>query len=420
MHRAADTPPVPGWNNASVRPWVLIVAFVVPLIAIGGLILGIREGKDELAQDVAPPAGQATGTAPAEDEPNSDASARVRLAGVGRFNEPLYVTAPPQDRRRVFVVEKNGRIRVIEGGKRKATPFLDISGEVSKGGEQGLLSMAFAPDYATSGLFYVSFTDRNGDSRIQEFKRSSSSQNRADKSSRRQVLFISQPFENHNGGLVLFGPDKLLYIGMGDGGAGGDPDNRAQNLDSLLGKMLRIDPRQSGSRPYSIPDSNPFVGRGGRDEIYAYGLRNPWRFSFDRRTGDMYIGDVGQDAIEEIDFGAKGANYGWSCFEGTRRYDGSRRCSDPVGPIKQYSRSGGACSVTGGVVVRDPALGNVRGRYVYGDFCRGQIRSFKAGRRATGDRSTGLNVEMLSSFGEDARGRVYVTSLNGPVYRLRD
>ena len=186
---------------------------------------------------------------------------------------------------------------LLLGGKRVSRPFLNLSAEVTAGGEQGLLSMAFAPDYAASGRFYVYFTDRGGDQRVQEFRRSSGSPNRADKSTRRPVLTMADPYPNHNGGLLLFGPDGLLYIGTGDGGAGGDPENRAQNLDSLLGKILRIDPRPAGSSAYSSPASNPFVGRAGRDEIYAYGLRNPWRFSFDDRNGNLYIGDVGAGPV---------------------------------------------------------------------------------------------------------------------------
>ncbi len=202
---------------------------------------------------------------------------------VGRFDNPVYVTAPPGDKRRLFVVEQTGRIRVLVGGKRRSKPFLDLRRDVTFGGEQGLLSMAFAPDYAKTGRFYVNFTDRNGDTRVQEFQRSKGNPNRANRASRRAILFVNQPYPNHNGGLVLFGPDGYLYVGMGDGGAGGDPENRAQNLDSLLGKMLRIDPRPGAALS---PPSNPFVGRAGRDEIYSYGLRNPWRFSFDRKTGD--------------------------------------------------------------------------------------------------------------------------------------
>ncbi len=269
----------------------------------------------------------------------------------------MLVTAPPGDTRRVFVVEQGGTIRLLSGGKRVRRPFLDISSDVTAGGEQGLLGLAFAPDYARSRLFYVYFTGRDGNEKVQEFRRSSRSANRASKSSRRQVMSMADPYPNHNGGNLVFGPDGYLYIGTGDGGSGGDPENRAQNLDSLLGKLLRINPRGRGSSSYRSPKSNPFVGRAGRNEIYAYGLRNPWRYSFDRRTGDLYIGDVGQDSVEEVDFAprdeARGRNFGWSCFEGNRRYDDSRNCPNAVGPALAYGRSGGECSVTGGVVSRD-------------------------------------------------------------------
>jgi glucose/arabinose dehydrogenase len=406
-----------------IRTFLLLLG--VPLLLMGALIVGLRIGEDELADSVAPPPAEQNGGGSGEPSDGGSASARgVRLQRIGTFRDPLYVTAPPGDRRRVFVVEQSGRIVLLLGGKRVRRPFLSLAGEVTAGGEQGLLSMAFAPDYARTGLFYVYFTDRTGNQRVQEFRRSPDSPNRADKSSRRQLLVMDDPYPNHNGGLLLFGPDDLLYIGTGDGGSAGDPENRAQNLESPLGKILRIDPRRRGSSPYRSPDSNPFVGRGGRNEIYAYGLRNPWRFSFDRRTGDLYIGDVGQNSLEEIDYarrgGARGRNYGWSCFEGRRRFDGDRSCPGATPPILQYGRSGGECSVTGGVVVRDPRLPALAGRYVYGDYCTGRIRSFRVrGGRATGDRGHDLRVPELSSFGEDARGRVYATSLSGPVYRLR-
>jgi glucose/arabinose dehydrogenase len=398
-----------GW-----RMFLLLLGGTVALLA--GMVIVVHAiTSDE-------PAGpQAGGPAASPGSPGAGTARKgVRLARVGRFDSPVYVTTPPGDRRRLFVVEQAGRIRVLVGGKRRSKPFLDLSGDVSSGGERGLLSMAFAPDYARTGRFYVDFTDRSGNTRIQEFHRSAASPNRADRGSRRQVLFVGQPYPNHNGGLVLFGPDGYLYVGMGDGGSAGDPQNRAQNLDSLLGKILRIDPRP-GAR--LAPPSNPFVGRPGRDEIYTYGMRNPWRFSFDR-NGDLYIGDVGQDTREEIDYARRGAaagrDFGWSCWEGRRRYDVSRSCPNPVAPVLDYGRAGGECSVTGGMVVRDRALPALAGRYVYGDFCTGRLRSFQiSGGRATDDRALGLTVPSLSSFGVDARGRVYATSLNGPVYRLR-
>jgi glucose/arabinose dehydrogenase len=230
---------------------------------------------------------------------------------------------------------------------------------------------------------------------------------------------------NHNGGLLLFGPDDLLYVGTGDGGGAGDqhgPRGNAQNLGSLLGKILRIDPRPDGGRPYRVPTSNPFAGRSGaRPEVYSYGLRNPWRFSFDRRTGDLSIGDVGQGAVEEISFvrSGKGRNFGWRPFEGRRRYTSGESAPGHVRPVIQRFHSRGNCSITGGVVVRDPGLPALRGRYVFGDYCRGRIESARLSPgRARQQRATRLRVDQLSSFGEDARGRVYVTSLSGPVYRL--
>jgi glucose/arabinose dehydrogenase len=397
------------------------VLAVAVLIGAGVLVVVLQDGDGE-AKPTTSATGDTTGTTTQGDGAGAAARA-VKLKRIGSFESPLYVTSPPNDRRRVFVVEQGGRIYLLLGGKRLKRPFLDVSGDITAGGEQGLLSVAFAPDYSRTGLFYVNFTDRNGDTRVQEFRRSSANPNRADRASRRNVLFVDQPYPNHNGGLNLFGPDRLLYIGFGDGGSGGDPQNRAQNLDTLLGKILRIDPRRSGSKPYRSPTSNPFAGRSGRDEIYAYGLRNPWRFSFDRKTGDLYIGDVGQNRFEEIDYAkrgtARGNNYGWSCFEGKSRYDSSRSCPNAVSPVLIYPLTGGNCAVSGGVVVRDPGLPQLAGRYVYGDTCRGQIRTFRiSGGTATGDRALGPKVSNLSSFGEDARGRVYLTSLDGPVYRL--
>jgi glucose/arabinose dehydrogenase len=294
------------------------------------------------------------------------------------------------------------------------------------GSEQGLLSMAFAPDYAKTRRFYVNYTARDGMQVVAEYRRSRASRERA-LGRGRTVLRYDGVESNHNGGLVTFGPDGLLYIGTGDGGGADDQHGErgnGQNLNSLLGKLLRIDPRPSGGQPYSVPSSNPFVGRAGaRPEIYSYGLRNPWRFSFDRSTGDLTIGDVGQDAIEEIDFASKGAasgvNYGWRPFEGRRRNFGEP-APGAVDPVIELSHNDGNCSVTGGHVVRDSSLIALVGSYVYGDYCKGQLRAARLGPgSATGDRALGLpTVDSLSSFGEDARGRVYVTSLDGPVYRL--
>jgi Glucose / Sorbosone dehydrogenase/PASTA domain len=353
------------------------------------------------------------------------------LALVGTFAAPTYLTAPPGDAERLFVVQQAGRIRVVRNGTVLPVDFLDLTSLVLSGGERGLLSMAFAPDYATSGRFYVYYTARDpvGELRIEEFHRTADP-DVANPGSRRTVLAIDHPRGNHNGGQLQFGPDGYLYIGTGDGGAAGDPDRNGQNLGTLLGKILRLDPVGS---PYVIPPDNPFVGvPGAQGEIWSYGLRNPWRFSFDRQTGDLVIGDVGQGSWEEIDFvptGAgrgRGANFGWGCWEGRHVYPpnvGRPDCtplpSNHLPPVLEYSHARG-CSITGGYVVRDPALAPLLGRYVYGDFCDDRLWStILAVPDAQDDLETGLSVPSLYSFGEDACGRVYALSGAGPVYRLQ-
>lgn len=353
-----------------------------------------------------------------------DGAGGVRLEKLGDFDQPLYLTQAPGDRGHLFVVEQTGKVQVLSDDGTSPKPFLDLSNEVSCCGEQGLLSIAFAPDYAKSGLVYVDYTDRAGDTRVVEYRRSSSDPLTVDPASRRVVLRVNQPFPNHNGGLVLFGPDDLLYVGLGDGGSEGDPDRTGQDLGTLLGKVLRIDPRAGGGRPYSVPASNPFVDRpGARPEIYSYGLRNPWRFSFDRLTQAFSVGDVGQNRFEEIDLvrrgAGRGADFGWSAYEGFARFNTDQTAPDAVPPVLAYSHDDG-CSVTGGYVVRDTSLRSLYGRYLYGDYCAGELRSFPAepDRQATDDRPLGLDVPSLSSFGEDDAGRIYATSLDGPVYRL--
>jgi hypothetical protein len=352
------------------------------------------------------------------------------LALVGTFSSPTYLTSPPGDAERLFVVEQGGRIRVVRSGAVLPTAFLDLTSLVLSGGERGLLSMAFAPDYASSGRFYVYYTARapSGQLVVAEYRRTTNP-DVADPASARPVLTIPHPVSNHNGGPLQLGPDGLLYIGTGDGGGGGDPDGNGQNLETLLGKILRINPVGA---PYAIPSDNPFVGQAGRDEIWSYGLRNPWRFSFDRQTGDLVIADVGQGSWEEIDFmptGAgrgRGANFGWGCWEGRHVYApnmGRPDCSplptNHVPPVSEYSHARG-CSITGGYVVRDPALAPLAGRYVYGDVCTAPVWSVVLGvPDGRDDRQTGLSMPSLYSFGEDACGRVYALSGSGPVYRLQ-
>jgi glucose/arabinose dehydrogenase len=339
---------------------------------------------------------------------------------VNGFDNPLYVTAPPGDSR-LFVVEQTGRVRIIANGAVLQTPFLDLRSRISSGGERGLLSIAFHPSYATNGFFFVNFTDSNGDTRVERFHVSANA-NVADAASSTLIIGVAQPYANHNGGLVMFGVDGMLYIGMGDGGSGGDPLGHGQNRNSLLGKMLRID--VSGTLPYTIPPSNPFVGQAGmRGEIWALGLRNPWRFSFDRQAGQLYIGDVGQGVYEEVNVVAAtqaGLNYGWNTMEGTHCYNaGTCNRTGLTLPLVEYSHSDG-CSVTGGYVYRGSRLPELVGRYFYSDYCSGWLRSVRiVGGVATSPRDWGItSVGNITSFGEDAGGELYVTSANGSVYRI--
>jgi len=381
------------------------------------------EAGAEAAQQEAP--GAAVRKAPAQPA-TAAASSGVRLQKVGSFDSPLYLTSPPGDRRRLFVVEQGGRIMVIRGGKTLAQPFLDIRSLVTSGGEQGLLSVAFPPDHARTGLFYVYYTDKDSNQRVVEYRRATP--DRADPRSARLVLRMEDHESNHNGGLLKFGPDGLLYIGTGDGGGGDDQHGsrgNAQDLGSLLGKLLRIDPRRGTTgAAYGIPRSNPFVGRdGARGEVYSYGLRNPWRYSFDRSTGDLSIADVGQDNVEEVDFtrrgGGKGANWGWRSLEGTRRNIAEPATGARL-PVIEHTHAAGFCSITGGYIVRDRNVPALYGRYLYGDICDGRVRAarLRPGHRTVG-KPLGLPaVETLSSFGEDASGRVYAVSLSGPVFRF--
>lgn len=354
----------------------------------------------------------------------------VGLKKVGQFDHPVYVAGAPGFPKLLFVVEQPGRVEVLSGGRRVPHPFLDLRASVGyDGGERGLLSIAFPPDYRQSGSFYVYYNDDAGNIRIDEFKRAGAT--RADPGSRRRVIEVPHPVNaNHNGGQMQF-LDGLLYFGTGDGGSGGDPPNNAQNKDVLLGKLLRIDPRPSDGRPYSVPSTNPFVGKPGRDEIYSYGLRNPFRFSFDTVSAvqpRIAIGDVGQNRFEELDYttvaAASGANFGWDALEGFAPYtEENSGTADPGGttkPIFAYSHSrDGSCSIIGGYVVGDRSLRSLYGRYVYADLCEGELRSLVPHlKRAGGDRKLGLAVESPTSFGEDDAHHVYVASLSGPVFRL--
>jgi glucose/arabinose dehydrogenase len=345
------------------------------------------------------------------------ADVRIRLVQVATLEQPLALAIRSGDAG-LYIAEKTGRILVIREGGVDPVPVLDLTGQVSLGGEQGLLGLAFAP----SGRYlYVNYTDTNGDTHVTEFAMKGE---RADSATRRDVLVVDQPYANHNGGNLVFGPDGYLYIGLGDGGSGGDPEGNGQSLSTLLGKMLRIDPRPSGGRPYAIPADNPFVDRAeARPEIWAYGLRNPWRYSFDRETGDLWIGDVGQSAWEEVDVqpsgSAGGENYGWNRMEGNHPYDGADPPDRAVRPVFEYSHDGGGCTVAGGYVYRGGSIPDLDGVYVFADYCLGRLEALRLrGGRVIGHRVLGPVVPSLSSFGEDARGELYTMSLDGGLYRL--
>jgi len=340
------------------------------------------------------------------EQASTAAAPKLKLVQVASgFTRPTHLASTPSEPSRLYVVEQAGRIRVLADGVLQPDPFLDIRNLVgSDGNEQGLLSVVFHPRYSTNGLFYVDYTDKRGDTRVVEYQ----SQASGPPVRRRQLLWVDQPYSNHNGGQLAFGPDGYLYVGMGDGGSGGDPEDRAQKLASRLGKLLR----RSVDRP------------GAKWQTAGYGLRNPWRFSFDRATGDLYIADVGQDEWEEIDFTPRSSpgleNYGWDVYEGKHRYE--TKSLNPAGklvwPITEYGRSQG-CSVTGGFVYRGSAVTGARGRYFYGDYCSGRVWSLVVrDGRATNVRREPFNVEAISSFGEDAAGELHLVSLGGTIYRL--
>ncbi|MEA2610060.1 MAG: hypothetical protein QOJ75_2303, partial [Chloroflexota bacterium] len=348
------------------------------------------------------------------------------------FSQPLLVTTADDGSGRLFVVEKTGKIRIVTHGAVAAVPFLDLSASVSSGSEQGLLGLAFHPGYKSNGKLYVSYTDHNGTSIIREYRVSSTNPNRVDGASGRTILRLRQPYQNHNGGDIAFGPDGYLYIGFGDGGSAGDPGNRAQNLGVLLGKLLRIDVnRRTGTLPYAIPRDNPFVGRSGLDQVWAYGLRNPWRWSFDRVTGDLWIADVGQASYEEVDRApashgrnaGRGLNFGWKVMEASHCFASSSTCSrtGKTLPLTEYSHVNGRCSITGGFVYRGAAYPDLVGAYLFADYCSGEV--WYIDRRATrGTPPTrGLTTNArITSFGQDQAGELYLTDANGTVYRLTD
>lgn len=401
--------------------WLWIVV-ALEVAAITGLLvwgIALRNTGEKAAKT---PATQQN-TTPSYKTP------KVELAPVvAGLASPVVITAVPDTGdKRLFVVEQAGIIRIVNADKTlDATPFLDIRSKVKSGGEMGLLGLAFHPQVADNRYFFVNYIDKGQNTIIARYAISKET-GRADPSSEKILLKINQPYPNHNGGALAFGPDGYLYIGMGDGGDAGDPDNRAQSNNDLLGKMLRINV-DSGDK-YDIPADNPFVAEGGKREIWAMGLRNPWRFSFDRKTGDLYIADVGQGNWEEINFqeaGRKGSlmNYGWRCYEGAHEFKMTEGCQGPnsyVQPILEYDHSEGRCSVTGGYVYRGSEHPALAGKYFYGDFCGGQL--YYAGQ-ASGIWTSVLAASTgykLTTFGEDSAGELYLADYaTGTIYQITD
>ncbi len=340
------------------------------------------------------------------------------------LTEPVAVGVRSNDTR-LFVAERGGRLRALANGTVDPVPVLDISSRTRAGGERGFLGFAFWPDGTKVD---VDYTDQNGDSHVDEF--TMGADGRADATSRRQILFQPQPYPNHNGGPLVFGPDGYLYIGFGDGGSAGDPQDHAQDLGTWLGKILRIDPHPTGSQAYTIPGDNPFVSTAGaKPEIWSYGLRNPWRFTFDAANGDLWIGDVGQNIWEEVDWrpassgAGKGVNFGWRRFEGTHAFNLNTPAPDAVSPIFDYRHSDtNGCSITGGIVYRGAGVPALDGWYVYGDYCRTGLTAIYLAR--SGDRAVtytallGTDARAVTSFGVGPDGELYVCSLNGPVWRI--
>lgn len=396
-----------------MRKTAFLSVLIVPVLVIAGVFVY----REFIAEEDRPIVNQAAQPAPYE---------LVEVAS--GFSRPLYVTHAGDGSDRLFVVEQTGRIEIVAAdGTRLEAPFLDVSdllhpdalsGNYS---ERGLLGLAFAPDYAESGVFYINYTNDQGQAVLARYRVSPDDPDRADPASGEVLLAVDQPYANHNGGHLAFGPDGYLYMALGDGGSAGDPQNNGQDPSTLLGTIIRLD--VSPAEGYAIPDDNPFVGSDtAQPEIWAYGVRNPWRFSFDRDTGDLYIADVGQAAWEEINFqpadSPGGENYGWRIWEGTHRYSEGETNGEPVMPVLEYNHDLG-CSVTGGYVYRGDVVPGLNGYYLYGDWCSGTIWAAQPG--ADGAWQADVSLESgrsISSFGEDEAGDLYLVDYNGSVLRF--
>jgi len=363
---------------------------------------------------------------PTQDQPTvatlPDASQYDWVQVVSGLDSPVGLVSAGDGSGRLFVIEKDGLIEIVKNGEIAPGPFLDIRDRVgSTGGEQGLLGLAFDPHYQQNGYFYVNYTDIQGNTVIARYSVTTFNPDRADAETEKQLIYVDQPYANHNGGEMVFGPDGYLYIGLGDGGSQGDPHGHGQSTNTFLGKILRIDVEHGD--PYSVPVDNPFVNGGGKPEIWAYGLRNPWRFSFDRLTQDLYIGDVGQAKWEEIDFlpagSPGGLNFGWNYMEGTHPYQGSPPAGlQLIPPVAEYSHANG-CAVTGGYVYRGKDLPDWQGVYLYGDYCSGLVWGLL--HLPDGSWQNALLFKTnarISSFGQDEAGEIYMVDLTGTIYRL--
>jgi glucose/arabinose dehydrogenase len=360
------------------------------------------------------------GSAEVDQASARDATVALTPIVTKGLESPVFLTHAGDGSGRLFVVEQPGRIRVLEQGALLPTPFLDITGQVLFGGERGLLGLAFHPEYRRNGRFFVNYNrTSDGATVLAEYRRGATPS--AALHDERILMVVPQPYANHNGGMVAFGPDGYLYIGRGDGGSGGDPGNRAQNPQEVLGKILRIDVNHGD--PYGVPSDNPFTKDGGRPEIYALGLRNPWRFSFDSKTGELWVADVGQNKWEEIDLVTKNGNYGWRVMEGAHCFNPAVACqtSGLNLPILEYAHEKGRCSIIGGYVYRGRAIAGLTGQYLYGDFCSGEIFSLQKTEEMELSREPQVRLKSslrISSFGEDESGELYVLDHGGGVYRL--